>query len=114
MSNTIEKALQRKRAEELKKVQAQQAENNAKEEPAELVSEPQGQQVKSASSSTASLSTGEDNSGNDKDLFSLNLEQLESRGHVSLTGSRSLINEEFREIKRKLLMLRSDTLNDKN
>ena len=73
MSNTIEKALQRKRAEELKKVQAQQAENNAKEEPAELVSEPQGQQVKSASSSTASLSTGEDNSGNDKDLFSLNL-----------------------------------------
>ena len=104
MSNTIEKALQRKRAEELKKVQAQQAENNAKEEPAELVSEPQGQQVKSASSSTASLSTGEDNSGNDKDLFSLNLEQLESRGHVSLTGSRSLINEEFREIKRKLLI----------
>jgi len=30
MSNTIEKALQRKRAEELKKVQAQQAENNLK------------------------------------------------------------------------------------
>lgn len=35
--------------------------------------------------------------------FQIDLDQLEKKGHVSLRGERKQINEEYREIKRKLL-----------
>ena len=38
------------------------------------------------------------------DEFTINFERLDKNGHISLNGDRKQINEEYREIKRKLLV----------
>ncbi len=74
MSNTIEKALQRNQQQ-----RQEQSGNNA----APPVSKPARH--------------------DDKEPMFLDLERLEEKGYISMSGARKQINEEFREIKRKLL-----------
>ncbi|MFC3094603.1 polysaccharide biosynthesis tyrosine autokinase [Alteromonas sediminis] len=102
MSNTIEKALQRQREAEAAKKQQQSekqedtpavsanatvADSESKPEPAIASenSEPSEKSEKKAKS------------------YIIDLERLEENGHVSLLSKRSQVNEEYREIKRKLL-----------
>jgi protein-tyrosine kinase len=126
MSNTIEKALLRqKEAERLKK----EAEESSAEPSSEIESNastsdsPQvEEEIQSAESKqeskqdkepttvnegeTAVVSDDEDESGEAQftsQRFDIDIADLESRGFVSLHSTRSQINEEYREIKRKLL-----------
>lgn len=117
MSNTIEKALQRQR-EAKKKQQEEQAErlensevtaapsNEVEIEPEPTTSK-DVEQAKSASTTTAK-----------KGAYELDFDLLEENGHVSIRSRRSQINEEYREIKRKLLANAfgaiSQTLNNSN
>ncbi|NVK54913.1 MAG: polysaccharide biosynthesis tyrosine autokinase [Alteromonadaceae bacterium] len=74
MSNTIEKALQRNQ-----------------------------QQRQEQSSDDAAPAASGSASNDIKEPMFLDLEKLEEKGYVSVSGARKQINEEFREIKRKLL-----------
>ncbi|MDC8830318.1 XrtA-associated tyrosine autokinase [Alteromonas gilva] len=75
MTNTIEKALQRN--------QQQRQEQQSSDEAAPAVKNSAGHDTK-------------------EPMF-LDLEMLEEKGYVTMSGGRRQINEEFREIKRKLL-----------
>ncbi|RUP83376.1 exopolysaccharide biosynthesis protein [Alteromonas sp. KS69] len=87
MSNTIEKAL-------LKQKQKNALANNSNEESASNnVPEPQREATDAAKPETTSP----------KSSFKINLQRLSGNGHISLSGERRQINEEYREIKRKLL-----------
>ena len=87
MSNTIEKAL-------LKQKQKNALANNSNEESASNnVPEPQLEATDAAKPETTSP----------KSSFKINLQRLSGNGHISLSGERRQINEEYREIKRKLL-----------
>ena len=107
MKNTIEKALQKKREQEKNdKAGSPQSEvSNNSPEAKSTVLPPPGEHAPS-------------NELVEKEPFELDLVRLEEKGHISLTGSRSLINEEFREIKRKLISNAfgplSKTLNNSN
>ncbi len=93
MSSTIEKALQRRK-------EAMAAEK-AKKQSAES-SEPQvAQQVPAAKRTQASVRP--QGKATQLEPFNIDLDRLERNGHVSLSGVRKGINEEYREIKRKLL-----------
>lgn len=92
MKNTIEKALMRQQEENKKKQASAETDSLVSQDSSNTVSE-----------QTSPHNTAPDNS-NGLPTFTLDLEALESRGHVSLTGSRKQINEEYREIKRKLLL----------
>lgn len=93
MSSTIEKALQRRReamvAEKAKKQSADSAE----------------QQSEPSASATRQKSATKRPQGPVSQIepFNIDIERLERNGHVSLSGVRRGINEEYREIKRKLL-----------
>ena len=93
MSSTIEKALQRRReamaAEKAKKQSADSAE----------------QQSEPSVSATRQRSATKRPQGPVSQIepFNIDIERLERNGHVSLSGVRKGINEEYREIKRKLL-----------
>ena len=95
MKNTIEKALQKKREQEKNdKTSSHQAlVTNNKSQDALTEPSPSCEPVVS-------------NGHFEKETFELDLVRLEEKGHISLTGSRTLINEEFREIKRKLIKKR--------
>ena len=86
MKNTIEKALQKKREQEKNQVESSTQSDVTNSPPQEALPKqtPSDEPV-------------------EKEPFELDLAGLEEKGHISLTGSRSLINEEFREIKRKLI-----------
>tara|TARA_B100001063_G_C16709138_1_gene527024 strand:+ start:373 stop:1260 length:888 start_codon:yes stop_codon:yes gene_type:complete len=87
MSNTIEKAL-------LKQKQKNALANNSNQEGASnSVTEPQLEANDVAKPETKSPKSG----------FKINLKRLSDNGHISLSGERRQINEEYREIKRKLL-----------
>jgi protein-tyrosine kinase len=87
MSNTIEKAL-------LKQKQKNALANSSNQESASNnVTEPQLETNDVAKPETKSPKSG----------FKINLERLSDNGHISLSGERRQINEEYREIKRKLL-----------
>tara|TARA_B100000780_G_scaffold258035_1_gene208180 strand:- start:4922 stop:5830 length:909 start_codon:yes stop_codon:yes gene_type:complete len=107
MKNTIEKALQKKREQEKNdKTSSHQAlVTNNKSQDALTEPSPSCEPVVS-------------NGHFEKETFELDLVRLEEKGHISLTGSRTLINEEFREIKRKLISNAfgplSKTLNNSN
>lgn len=113
MSNTIEKALQRQR--EAKKKQLEQ---NAEPEKGDIqqqtdTSEPAVSTHEQATNDVKSAPTAEE-----KVPYELDLDALEEKGHVSIRSRRSQINEEYREIKRKLLANAfgpiSSTLNNSN
>ena len=104
MKNTIEKALQKKREQE-----NTQVENTPQNEVV-------GQEIQQPAAKPNLMSSNVE--ATEKEKFELNLLLLEERGYISLTGSRSQINEEFREIKRKLISNAfgplSKTLNNSN
>ena len=118
MSNTIEKALLRqKEAERLKK----EAELAASPTPSDQALEPQGASTENLAASDSDfdpvntdkpdLSGRENNKVSVSNAtqqfteqhFEIDVADLEKRGFVSLHSTRKLINEEYREIKRKLL-----------
>ncbi|MBU3021740.1 XrtA-associated tyrosine autokinase [Aestuariibacter sp. A3R04] len=98
MSSTIEKALQRQReAQQKKKAQEQE----------QSTIEASQQKMASAMSERASVppaqSTAAPGLASSLESFNLDLDRLEKNGHISMFGTRKKINEEYREIKRKLL-----------
>jgi len=99
VSNTIEKALQRQREAEAAKKNKQPEEQDA------VVDADTSQEEATAKASSSPDNTGKANGngvGKTK-TYNIDLERLEENGHVSLLSKRSQINEEYREIKRKLL-----------
>ena len=111
MSSTIEKALQRQR--EAQKKQAELAAQQAAAEPQTTAQRP-GQQVAARSS----VVSQHDGAPTQLEPFTLDIERLEQNGHISINGVRKQINEEYREIKRKLINNAfgpiSSTLNNSN
>jgi len=117
MKNTIEKALQRKKEAELKAAENQQESASAASQevaaqpvdnaPSEnFLDEPVVITEESSTPSTASKQVKDlnESKGSVKpNKFEINLQLLEDKGFVSIDSARNLINEEFREIKRKLL-----------
>ena len=110
MTNSIEKALQRKKELE-KQLEAQNAANNA------VDVYPIKEEVEESAPIVATEIEEGDNQ-NTTNALQIDLERLEARGSVSLTGIRKQINDEFREIKRKLIHTAfgplSSTLNNSN
>jgi len=127
MKNTIEKALQKqkqaKAASEQAKAENAAAEGN-KNAPVSTDSSGQQAQQSSAESSNTqaeiqtkttneqafdSAVVGTQNSDSTATTsaslpqFTIDFERLEKNGHISVNGNRKQINEEYREIKRKLL-----------
>ena len=121
MSNTIEKALQKQQAKQQDTLQGAQTDTRSTLEKAEAakqrIDDAKANQTEQGSVQTSSpaISPSESSalSANAKpaksvtsvtreDLF-IDLERLDKNGHVSVTGERKVINEEYREIKRKLL-----------
>lgn len=109
MKNTIEKALQRQAAEKQKERQNKDESSPAVESSTKIETQP------STDSSEVSLEKAYNDltspkkesivsaSATHKSKYKLNFNQLEEKGFVSTTGQRKQINEEYREIKRKLL-----------
>jgi exopolysaccharide/PEP-CTERM locus tyrosine autokinase len=109
MSNTIEKALQRKK-------EAEQAAANNEADPSienttskEIPSEIDLEQANDTSEVTESAVKGEEaltpppSRPRMRKTFDINIPNLEQSGFVTLHTARTQINEEYREIKRKLL-----------
>lgn len=106
MKNTIEKALQRQKAEreaENKKSMAGMSGHRVKNtvEPNEQITSNE------LSDNTTGSQHVEDSAkvGTRTELspFTLKLKELSDKGHISVLGERKQINEEYREIKRKLI-----------
>lgn len=119
MKNTIEKALQRQKEAELKASENQKVTTNKEEQEKTVESsssaldesivgnaanavviEPKQQIIPSEAKiaeTTGHLRTAKSNK------FDIDLHMLEQKGFVGVESSRNLINEEYREIKRKLL-----------
>lgn len=107
MKNTIEKALQKQK-------QAKAASSDAKkvnEAPVhqETANSPMPSASSEATKSKPPVQEQEtapesvEKGFNQLPEFTINFERLEKNGHISLSGERKQINEEYREIKRKLL-----------
>lgn len=123
MNNTIEKALLRQKEAERLKKEAEQlnAEAQGLEQlVADSVSHDQLTAAKMNTSEGASVEAGKANGQAHftEQTFNIDIADLERRGFVSLHSTRSQINEEFREIKRKLLSnafgALSNTINNAN
>ncbi|WP_026377206.1 XrtA-associated tyrosine autokinase [Aestuariibacter salexigens] len=95
MSNTIERALQRQKEAQQKKLQ--EIAESAEETQNTITPEDTSEQL---ATSKATVDTA---SQSELEPFKLDREWLQQAGLVSLSDSRSKINEEYREIKRKLL-----------
>jgi protein-tyrosine kinase len=122
MSNTIEKALLRQKEAERQKKEAELA---ASPTPSDQALEPQGASTENLAASDSDFDPDSGHINTEKpDLrsrennkvsvsnatqqfteqhFEIDVADLEKRGFVSLHSTRKLINEEYREIKRKLL-----------
>jgi protein-tyrosine kinase len=95
MRNTIEKALLKQRKEAQKKTKSTDT---------VILDEPISEQSKSVKiETTSALIDQEANRQASLPEFQIDLERLSQKGHISLDGERKQINEEYREIKRKLL-----------
>ncbi|MFC3204438.1 XrtA-associated tyrosine autokinase [Alteromonas oceani] len=118
-NNTIEKALQRQK-EAAAKQAAQQAEDIQEEKKSSTIERtlekqqaakaeqpvqtPVTEKQVTPTSTTAKSKPGAAvNADNEALRLTINLEELDERGFVSVSNARKLINEEYREIKRKLL-----------
>lgn len=111
MKNTIEKALQ-KQAEK-KQADLENASNKASvtlslnsEESQEVMAHTEGNtraQPSNAETKHPQQALVENANYSQKPKYKLDFSQLEEKGFVSTTGQRKQINEEYREIKRKLL-----------
>lgn len=95
MRNTIEKALLKQKKEAQKKTKSTDT---------VILDEPISEQSKSVKiEATSALIDQEANRQASLPEFEIDLERLSQKGHISLDGERKQINEEYREIKRKLL-----------
>lgn len=112
MDNTIEKALQRQNEAKLaakKQAQVDSSEVDVgTEETTELSSIEQLMAAKAVDNVTETQATAVDEvdaAANevDDESITINVVELEEKGFVSINATRSRINEEYREIKRKLL-----------
>lgn len=112
MDNTIEKALQRQNEAKLaakKQAQLDSSEVDVgTEETTELSSIEQLMAAKAVDNVTETQATAVDEvdaAANevDDESITINVVELEEKGFVSINATRSRINEEYREIKRKLL-----------
>ncbi|MDG6096187.1 polysaccharide biosynthesis tyrosine autokinase [Alteromonas sp. ZYF713] len=112
-NNTIEKALQRQK-EAAAKQAAQQAESQQEENKSSTIERTvEKQQLATPARSTDKPIKDKPvekskpgmavNADNEALNLTINLEELDERGFVSVSNARKLINEEYREIKRKLL-----------
>ena len=119
MKNTIEKALQKKqealqgrddnntKRSEMGSIEAAAEKLNNGNNPSTTVEKQNS--MTNTEVEVSSVKEAETDSGgspsltNTKKFFNIDLERLEAAGFVSLENSRTLISEEYREIKRKLL-----------
>ena len=105
MKNTIEKALQKQK----EATQNSSVEDKRKDTRSSSVASESNVSVgkpESAELSAEKIVSKENERINKKspnDEFVIDLTRLEKNGHISLNGERKQINEEYREIKRKLL-----------
>lgn len=121
MKNTIEKALQRQKAEREKQQKEKQEESPRFGHDSAVETQ--------ESESTTNISRDEPLPNKAQEIepreplhefppFNLNLKELSDKGHISVIGERKQINEEYREIKRKLIANAfgplSKTLNNPN
>ncbi|MAJ71296.1 MAG: XrtA-associated tyrosine autokinase [Pseudomonadota bacterium] len=133
-NNTIEKALQRQREAAARQAaqQAESAQEDKKSSTIERTLEKQQAaktdlpvetpvtegQVKTKPTPAKSKPGAAVNADNEALRLTIDLEELDERGFVSVSNARKLINEEYREIKRKLLRnafgALSKTLNNSN
>ena len=117
MKNTIEKALQRQKAEREGQIK-NKIENSSgfkSEENEELTS---AENTVTESLSKEPMKVEKASSSFNLPQFDLDLKALSDKGHISVMGERKQINEEYREIKRKLIAnafgAMSKTLNNPN
>lgn len=116
MKNTIEKALQRQKEAELKAAESQKdsLETGAQDTPIEpevkvsKASPEETPKVTEAPQAKTSVDKAIEKSETIKQAakankFEINLKLIEESGFVGIESARNLINEEYREIKRKLL-----------
>ena len=108
MDNTIEKALQRQIEAKLAAEKKAQSDSSTiksdKEDTVELTSIEQLMAAKAVAKEFPSeqLAPAPEKKANDGNI-TINVVELEKKGFVSINATRSRINEEYREIKRKLL-----------
>ena len=108
MKNTIEKALQKQKEAKAAK-QNDNAEGTLEDTQVSSQSEESEVSIEIPTSSNIpadKVVVDEKEFINKKsplDEFTINFERLDKNGHISLNGDRKQINEEYREIKRKLL-----------
>ncbi|GFD66846.1 XrtA-associated tyrosine autokinase [Alteromonas sp. KUL106] len=108
MKNTIEKALQKQKEANAAK---QNVTAEEKIEDASSESHLKASEVSIEASTSSELAAAEVvaderefvNQRTPLEEFKINFERLDKNGHISLNGDRKQINEEYREIKRKLL-----------
>ncbi|MCU7555613.1 XrtA-associated tyrosine autokinase [Alteromonas sp. ASW11-19] len=113
MSSTIEKALQRQQQEQARKKAEQEgttsleravsAEKAKKSSDAPTENPPKAVAESSQATESVERVVQPEREPDNKQPFHIDLQRLEANGHISLTGERKQINEEYREIKRKLL-----------
>lgn len=107
MSSTIEKALQRQREAQQKQKALDNEAQSDTAAPKNVSAKPAGKSAAASRGPTSELTP-----------FNIDIQRLESNGHISISGLRRQINEEYREIKRKLLNNAfgqlSSTLNNSN
>lgn len=107
MKNTIEKALQKQKEAEQQAIENEQKEAQAaSERTSETAHTAQPSEQASTTSSDAGLATDTSEQIKPetiKNKIEIDLGRLESLGFVGIESARNLINEEYREIKRKLL-----------
>ena len=111
-NNTIEKALQRQKEAAAKRA-AEQAESQEESKSSTIertvekqqisASEPQNEKPVKSKVVEKRKAGAAVNADNEALNSTINLEELDERGFVSVSNARKLINEEYREIKRKLL-----------
>ena len=94
MRNTIEKALQKQKEKEKEKEKESKSKFIEPKAPNEAAPVLRQEPVLTTPSATLSSSL---------EPFNIDLQRLSENGHIALLGERKQINEEYREIKRKLL-----------
>ena len=111
MRNTIEKALQKQREKERELANSETHSDDGNQ----TVSAQPSEEIQRTHETFNTVSTA---TSSNLDPFNIDLQRLSENGHIALLGERKQINEEYREIKRKLLAnafgALSKTLNNPN
>lgn len=108
MKNTIEKALQKQKEAKAAKQNVVDKDNFEEARSSNQMKESEVSIEAASSTELPAVEVVADekkfvNQRSSLDEFTINFEKLDKNGHISLNGERKQINEEYREIKRKLL-----------